>query len=94
MELSTDSTSSFESHCCLLYKSINKNLDVKLALDEILHSPVIMILWVNKNPWRSENLAQVQEYPHISNTFVKFKKKLLSILKHVKCDLDMKYYLL
>lgn len=53
-----------------------------------------MILWVNKNPWRNENLAQVQEHPHISNTFLKFKKELLSILKHVKCDLDMKYYLL
>ena len=51
MELSTDDPSSFES--CLLYKSINKNLGVKLALDEILHSLAIMILWMNKNPWRN-----------------------------------------
>lgn len=30
---------------------------------------------------------------HIKYIF-KVLKKLLSILKHVKCDLDMKYYLL
>lgn len=63
MELSTDDASSFERHYYLLYKLINKNLDVILALDETLLSLVILILWVNKNPWANENLENVQEYP-------------------------------
>lgn len=63
MELSTDDASSFECHYYLLYKLINKNLDVILALDETLLSLDILILWVNKNPWANENLENAQEYP-------------------------------
>lgn len=63
MELSTDDASSFECHYYLLYKLINKNLDVILALDETLLSLDILILWVNKNPWANEKLENAQEYP-------------------------------
>lgn len=92
MELSTDDASSFESHYYNLYKLINNNLDVKLVLDKTLQNLDILICGGIKIAGEMKILIMCRNAHKYQIHF--FIKKLLFILKHVKCDLNIEHNLL